>query len=76
MVEITSFYLIGYSNEHLEEHAALLYIAGHLGGGGGWCAVSSQVCPGQSPGGDQEKFFCLCLQNYAPGKIFLLMPTK
>ena len=36
--EITSFYLIGYSDEHLEERVAFLYTAGYLGG-----AVSPQV---------------------------------
>ena len=54
--------MIGYSNEHLEERVALLYTAGHLGG-----AVSPQVGPGQSPGGDwvmpPENIFCLCLQH-------------
>ena len=43
--EITSFYLIGYSDEHLEERVAFLYTAGYLGG-----AVSPQLGPGQSPG--------------------------
>ena len=51
MVEITSFYFIGYSNEHLEERVAFLYTAGHLGG-----AESPQVGLGQRPGRDRGRW--------------------
>ena len=47
MVEITSFWLIRYSNEHLEECVALLFTVGI------WeDAVRPQVCSRQSPGGN------------------------
>ena len=49
VVEITSFYLISYSNEHLEERVALLYTAWYLEG-----PLSPQVDPGQSPCGDRK----------------------
>ena len=57
-----SFYLIGYSNEHLEEHIALSHTAGHLGS-----TIIPQVGPilfSDGVGGDD------------PGTFFLLMPTK
>ena len=45
-----SFYLIGYSNEHLEESVAFLYTAGYMGG-----LVSPQVGPGENSSGDRGR---------------------
>ena len=63
MVEITSFELIGYSNEHLEERIALLY---SYSGSGGCCdsLSRSKVKPWPEIRGEAPKIF------------FLLMPTK